>query len=112
AFSLSPLVLRATSAHRTTLSSPTRRSSDLATIRGENFKAVHTPEADVDISPALELQLDGSRLTLGGEVLVPRARITPRQIAGARSEEHTSELQSRENLVCRLLLEKKKKFNN
>src|SRR5690606_40692368 len=29
---------------------------------------------------------------------------------GDRSEEHTSELQSRENLVCRLLLEKKKKF--
>src|SRR5207302_6361501 len=32
----------------------------------------------------------------------------PRQ-GMARSEEHTSELQSRENLVCRLLLEKKKK---
>src|SRR5436309_11094622 len=30
---------------------------------------------------------------------------------GRRSEEHTSELQSRENLVCRLLLEKKKKYN-
>src|SRR5690606_41434666 len=29
--------------------------------------------------------------------------------AVGRSEEHTSELQSRENLVCRLLLEKKKK---
>src|SRR5690554_7130115 len=28
---------------------------------------------------------------------------------GARSEEHTSELQSRPHLVCRLLLEKKKK---
>src|SRR5690606_40397196 len=28
---------------------------------------------------------------------------------GGRSEEHTSELQSRENLVCRLLLEKKKR---
>src|SRR5690606_41906114 len=28
-------------------------------------------------------------------------------IIGIRSEEHTSELQSRENLVCRLLLEKK-----
>src|SRR5690606_41584448 len=28
---------------------------------------------------------------------------------GVRSEEHTSELQSRENLVCRLLLEKKKR---
>src|SRR5690606_42090909 len=28
-----------------------------------------------------------------------------------RSEEHTSELQSRENLVCRLLLEKKKRTN-
>src|SRR5690606_41472007 len=35
-----------------------------------------------------------------------------RRVAGRRhdrSEEHTSELQSRENLVCRLLLEKKKK---
>src|SRR5690606_40063985 len=32
---------------------------------------------------------------------------SPRQ----RSEEHTSELQSRENLVCRLLLEKKKKIS-
>src|SRR5690606_41631582 len=31
------------------------------------------------------------------------------QRRAGRSEEHTSELQSRENLVCRLLLEKKKK---
>src|SRR3712207_8719147 len=31
--------------------------------------------------------------------------------ASARSEEHTSELQSRQYLVCRLLLEKKKKIN-
>src|SRR5205809_3611521 len=31
--------------------------------------------------------------------------------AGTRSEEHTSELQSRLHLVCRLLLEKKKKKN-
>src|SRR5690606_41735109 len=30
-------------------------------------------------------------------------------VGARRSEEHTSELQSRENLVCRLLLEKKKK---
>src|SRR2546430_5288345 len=30
-------------------------------------------------------------------------------LAGDRSEEHTSELQSQSNLVCRLLLEKKKK---
>src|SRR6266511_2878934 len=33
--------------------------------------------------------------------------VAARQLS--RSEEHTSELQSRENLVCRLLLEKKKK---
>src|SRR2546429_3566932 len=32
-----------------------------------------------------------------------------RGVAGVRSEEHTSELQSRLHLVCRLLLEKKKK---
>ena len=31
---------------------------------------------------------------------------------GLRSEEHTSELQSRRNLVCRLLLEKKKRLNS
>src|SRR2546427_3589981 len=31
------------------------------------------------------------------------------QLATTRSEEHTSELQSQSNLVCRLLLEKKKK---
>src|SRR5690606_41813532 len=31
--------------------------------------------------------------------------------ASSRSEEHTSELQSRENLVCRLLLEKKNKHS-
>src|SRR2546430_10569411 len=33
------------------------------------------------------------------------------QLALVRSEEHTSELQSQSNLVCRLLLEKKKKKN-
>src|SRR2546430_6815685 len=40
---------------------------------------------------------------------------TPEQIPSTgvlRSEEHTSELQSQSNLVCRLLLEKKKKKNN
>src|SRR5688572_31587855 len=31
-----------------------------------------------------------------------------RELRGVRSEEHTSELQSQSNLVCRLLLEKKK----
>src|SRR5260221_3626603 len=33
-------------------------------------------------------------------------------IVPSRSEEHTSELQSHSDLVCRLLLEKKKKYNN
>src|SRR5216683_7522912 len=37
------------------------------------------------------------------------SRIRPRRSCGLRSEEHTSELQSRSDLVCRLLLEKKKK---
>src|SRR2546422_3743401 len=34
--------------------------------------------------------------------------VVPAVVAAARSEEHTSELQSRLHLVCRLLLEKKK----
>src|SRR5262245_65362013 len=41
----------------------------------------------------------------------PRAR-TPMRSRAARSEEHTSELQSLRHLVCRLLLEKKKKNHN
>src|SRR3712207_8450628 len=36
----------------------------------------------------------------------------PRDLRRVRSEEHTSELQSRQYLVCRLLLEKKKKTNH
>src|SRR3989449_4817320 len=41
----------------------------------------------------------------------PRAAAPPRG-AAARTEEHTSELQSRLHLVCRLLLEKKKQISN
>src|SRR2546427_8164374 len=36
----------------------------------------------------------------------------PKRELASRSEEHTSELQSQSNLVCRLLLEKKKKTEN
>src|SRR2546430_6684177 len=54
-------------------------------------------------------RLAGQR-TAGGRDLDPRA---PHLVGGrqvrVRSEEHTSELQSQSNLVCRLLLEKKKK---
>src|SRR2546430_7424810 len=39
----------------------------------------------------------------------PRRRRSRRGSRSCRSEEHTSELQSQSNLVCRLLLEKKKK---
>src|SRR3712207_7823601 len=39
-------------------------------------------------------------------------RWTGTRAGAARSEEHTSELQSRQYLVCRLLLEKKKKKKN
>src|SRR5207244_12202589 len=42
----------------------------------------------------------------GGELVMPRR--TWRQQVLERSEEHTSELQSPDHLVCRLLLEKKK----
>src|SRR5256886_5880532 len=41
--------------------------------------------------------------------LVPEPTVAQRIVRAKRSEEHTSELQSQSNLVCRLLLEKKKK---
>src|SRR3989449_2125277 len=54
--------------------------------------------------------LRAARLHPGGPaagLLRPRRR--PGDLSQGRSEEHTSELQSRLHLVCRLLLEKKKK---
>src|SRR5438132_5472655 len=77
--------------HRALASFPTRRSSDL------------TPcDAGGDSGPALR----------GRDFLLRRRRRKSRpRSAGpeSRSEEHTSELQSHSDLVCRLLLEKKKK---
>src|SRR5690606_41117610 len=48
---------------------------------------------------------------INSDIRVSPSFIAERSICfqAMRSEEHTSELQSRENLVCRLLLEKKKK---
>src|SRR5690606_39466302 len=46
---------------------------------------------------------------LAAAVQPHRCPYAARRLPPARSEEHTSELQSRENLVCRLLLEKKNK---
>src|SRR3712207_8670539 len=45
-----------------------------------------------------------------GRARAPRLRQAPQ--GAVRSEEHTSELQSRQYLVCRLLLEKKKKHTH
>src|SRR5690606_42157982 len=64
---------------------PTRRSSDLAPARAPPRRR---------------------RRRAGGAAPPPRPSACRRSCA-PRSEEHTSELQSRENLVCRLLLEKK-----
>src|SRR5436305_8143196 len=78
-------------AHRDLHSFPTRRSSDLHQV------AVPDHRRHRRMGPA------GQR---------PDPRHQDREVEGLgeiRSEEHTSELQSRPHLVCRLLLEKKKK---
>src|SRR5690606_40723564 len=85
---------------------PTRRSSDLSSSsdapdvrRGESGHARYArPCVCLRDTPG-----HGSSHPLAGG---PRRRQVP--VHPARSEEHTSELQSRENLVCRLLLEKQK----
>src|SRR5690606_39829774 len=64
----------------------------------------HPGRVQVDGHP-----LDLSTLSMPAYIYSSREdHIVPWRSAYARSEEHTSELQSRENLVCRLLLEKKK----
>src|SRR5260370_5836195 len=55
----------------------------------------------------------GENQGIGRGQVVPRAQphvVFAQRLGGARSEEHTSELQSHLNLVCRLLLEKKKEI--
>src|SRR6266511_2502838 len=51
-------------------------------------------------------------VVLGDSEELRHVHAPPEALRVRRSEEHTSELQSRENLVCRLLLEKKKKKTN
>src|SRR5438045_6132869 len=53
-----------------------------------------------------------ARADHGAGVVRPEQRPADADRLGPRSEEHTSELQSLRHLVCRLLLEKKKKKTN
>src|SRR5207249_11568223 len=84
---------------------PTRRSSDLSA------RPRHVPKASKANSSIL-LANGLVRESRPGIPVVKRSISSPRSPRGTgaqRSEEHTSELQSRFDLVCRLLLEKKKK---
>src|SRR5436309_8898112 len=87
-------------AHRALHSFPTRRSSDLDAVACL-IAADHARDAAV-----LTAALKRWRVAIG-EASRAVGYSLPVCVA-VRSEEHTSELQSRENLVCRLLLEKKK----
>src|SRR5690606_41740554 len=85
---------------------PTRRSSDLGEGSAHDHD-VRQPKEQPQLAQSVGqidvgLVADRLALTAPGEAVAVVAQ-------GLRSEEHTSELQSRENLVCRLLLEKKKK---
>src|SRR5438445_8198738 len=57
----------------------------------------------------LELTAEYHALKFGAKEFVPGSSVVPvsGKVIDGRSEEHTSELQSRQYLVCRLLLEKK-----
>src|SRR2546422_8268452 len=70
------------------------------------FRAIRSGTARIAIVPKWDDDVplkDGLPAFPGAQVLI----IIPEQ-GSTRSEEHTSELQSRLHLVCRLLLEKKK----
>src|SRR5205823_9554118 len=88
---------------------PTRRSSDL-TRRYSSVASNHGWSRRSSTAAERTLYQSGSS-THGGTVPLSRSACTAasRRCATARSEEHTSELQSLAYLVCRLLLEKKNK---
>src|SRR5690606_41987820 len=93
--------------HRDLHSFPTRRSSDLLRFNAIQHGncAVSCPEINSKVNCAPAHYYFGMNYFLTAGTAMS---ISPRWTM--RSEEHTSELQSRENLVCRLLLEKKKKL--
>src|SRR5690606_39525061 len=86
--------------HRDLHPFPTRRSSDLGPACGGISS---TGIGECRTTPSATLP--SSRRSTPLRPWVPRTSRSARH--SIRSEEHTSELQSRENLVCRLLLEKK-----
>src|SRR5207249_11737512 len=101
--------LHSYAAHRDLHSFPTRRSSDL--LPKEADPALRAREArEPAVDERCEDALSPARNREGlGRHEHGRSRVPDPCLA--RSEEHTSELQSRFDLVCRLLLEKKKKTN-
>src|SRR5690606_22171038 len=66
--------------------------------------------AEIPIVSAAPGELDELQVRLASPEAF--ARVGLERPVGLRSEEHTSELQSRENLVCRLLLEKKNELHS
>src|SRR5436305_7358105 len=64
----------------------------------------------LSLHDALPILRYGDEIGLGDDLDLPERNAVrvPMQWSPGRSEEHTSELQSRPHLVCRLLLEKKK----
>src|SRR5690242_21085928 len=83
------------------------KSSDAASARAKIVRALPRTSAATlrRRRPAAAVQLMSQMFTSASP---PRDRLHPHAIGlRARSEEHTSELQSHVNLVCRLLLEKK-----
>src|SRR5699024_11841648 len=92
-----------------THSFPTRRSSDL--LDEQSKKAVTIKFIELDIVNAKQLRLDPLIIHQLEELIkneIGHLIGEDVQFRFLRSEEHTSELQSRFDLVCRLLLEKKK----
>src|SRR3712207_7601296 len=83
------------------------RSEERHEARGRQHAEAHG-EDDDEHHPEPEVRdRDAPEGEPGAHVIHPGAPVARRDDA-CRSEEHTSELQSRQYLVCRLLLEKKK----
>src|SRR5690606_40408707 len=99
---VAPFFLHPAADHRDLHSFPTRRSSDLPPTQRPTPFALPVCST-LCASTSWVGQPRANTTSCAGW-----ATIKSRQ-AAVRSEEHTSELQSRENLVCRLLLEKKKR---
>src|SRR5215510_10556398 len=91
---------------------PTLPAASIVPVTATCFPWVRSPGDSRSMTPSVQARPADGPITEPESRLMSNGIFTSWSAVWTRSEEHTSELQSRGHLVCRLLLEKKKQNKN